>query len=191
MKKSFSIYLAVLVLLNLSIFSAPLLLSLEKQSLAKPIYSLFSYLCHQYVYRSYCFSWQFPYVKSCALTNETVLLSSINGEVKEVSYNKKDVGVVRGEIVEKANERLFKFPVCSRDLGFYLSLLITALLYKRYFKEQGKPKIIYLVVALLLFVIDGGLQLLTNYEATNGFRFIDGFLAGFFASLYIIPGYFE
>jgi len=104
-----------------------------------------------------------------------------------------------------------QMPVCSRCFGFYLGMLVAALLFPAFRKidEKRIPHIVWLIAACAPMGIDGGSQLAAQAlnmpvlywlhvfglnESMNWIRFITGLLAGGAISFYAIPilnGLFE
>ncbi|MEW5937629.1 MAG: DUF2085 domain-containing protein [Candidatus Thermoplasmatota archaeon] len=68
-----------------------------------------------------------------------------------------------------------QMPYCARCTAVFASLPLGLLLYF-VFRRPLNP--LWLIVALVPLGIDGGLQLLTDYESTNIVRAITGSLAG-------------
>lgn len=67
-----------------------------------------------------------------------------------------------------------KFPICSRCTGELVGIIISFCFYKVY-----KFKIITLIIFMIPMILDGGVQLVTNYESNNTKRFLTGFLFGY------------
>ncbi|MDO8554835.1 MAG: DUF2085 domain-containing protein, partial [Candidatus Micrarchaeota archaeon] len=98
----------------------------------------------------------------------------------------------------KGNEG-FKFPICSRDIGIYLAMLLGGLYCYKTKKIDSKevPPSIWLVLALIPLGIDGTTQLISNfgislpviglYESTNLIRLITGLISGTVLPFYIFP----
>ncbi|MGQ9586946.1 MAG: DUF2085 domain-containing protein [Thermoplasmata archaeon] len=89
-----------------------------------------------------------------------------------------------GECHQIANRSYFlngnQMPFCARDLGLFLGLAI-GFGFLTFYRYKLHP-----FVALVGFVplgIDGGAQLLTDYESTNMLRMATGVVAGIAASL--------
>ncbi|HIJ00395.1 MAG: hypothetical protein PWQ88_654 [Candidatus Methanomethylophilaceae archaeon] len=68
-----------------------------------------------------------------------------------------------------------QMPICARDagivFGLFLGFLISGLLKRRV------PWVVVLIM-LVPILLDGGTQLVTNYESTNFIRLITGLLSG-------------
>jgi len=90
-----------------------------------------------------------------------------------------------------------KFPVCTRDLAFYLFFLVGTITYPFFPKpnpskprgidSKSVPSILWLVLASVPMAIDGGTQFLGWRESTNLFRLLTGSLLGFVCAYYLIP----
>jgi len=90
----------------------------------------------------------------------------------------------------------YKMPVCARDVGIYVAMLLGALAYPlmRDINDRRVYHAIYLIIAIIPIGFDGGLQLGSDigilpfaYESTNLIRLITGGIAGFASSIYAIP----
>lgn len=68
-----------------------------------------------------------------------------------------------------------QMPFCSRDLGLFLGLAFGFGI-ATFFFIQLNP--MWLLVGLIPMGLDGGLQLVTEYESTNPLRLITGIVAG-------------
>ncbi len=173
-------YLAVTFILAASMFVVPFVAFSDEES-ASALYGVFSPLCHQKLSRSHCIFRD------------------------ELGYYISDCTPQEGEFIPNDSELIsaeqngnigYKFPVCSRDVGLYLSLFFGALVYPliRKIEDNRLPPAIYLIIAILPLALDGTVQFVTDlgllpfvYESTNAIRFFTGALAGFASSFYIIP----
>lgn len=90
----------------------------------------------------------------------------------------------------------YKLPVCARDIGIYVGLLLGAILYSlvRDLDDKTPFHPIFLLLAIVPLGLDGTIQLLSEtgalpflYESTNLIRLATGLLAGGVASFFIIP----
>jgi len=83
----------------------------------------------------------------------------------------------------------YTFPVCTRDLTFYLFFLLGAIAFPLTGKADTRdmPDLWLLVFAAVPMAIDGGTQLLGWRESTNTLRFITGAIIGFACAYYLIP----
>ncbi len=174
------IYMSFFIILLGAIFLTPLL-SFSMDMGAS--YNAFSYTCHQKISRSQClFSDGKGYwIGDCTPQNGTFVDTLSDRTQIKVQY-----GDVTG----------FKLPVCARDIGLYLSMLIGGLVYPfvRRLDDRYVYPAIYLVIAMVPIGIDGTVQLVSDigllpfvYESTNEMRLITGFIAGFVAAFYAIP----
>jgi uncharacterized membrane protein len=90
-----------------------------------------------------------------------------------------------------------KFPVCTRDLAFYLFFLVGTITYPFFPKpnpskprgidSKSVPSMLWLVLASVPMAIDGGTQFLGWRESTNLLRLLTGSLLGFVCAYYLIP----
>jgi uncharacterized membrane protein len=83
----------------------------------------------------------------------------------------------------------YAFPVCSRDVGIYLSALLSGILIFFLKKTDGGevPNPIWFILALVPIALDGGTQLIGLRESTNFLRLLTGAIAGFAFSFYCVP----
>lgn len=148
---------------------------------AKGLYSAFSPTCHQKISRSLClFEGNGTWLGDCT-AQAGVYVPNDRLNVSET---------ISGALG-------YKFPVCARDIGIYLFMLIGAIAYPFVFKLDEKRILppILLIIAILPLAIDGTVQLLSDigigpfigYESTNLLRLITGGMAGFAVSFYVIP----
>jgi len=68
-----------------------------------------------------------------------------------------------------------QLPFCARDLGIFIGLVLGLALA---FVIKVRPALLLVILGLVPMAMDGGLQLLTNYESTNPMRLVTGALAG-------------
>jgi uncharacterized membrane protein len=183
MEKATVAYLAYMLFFALllgGIFATPLLAFSHDMSAS---YTAFSYTCHQKISRSLCvFSDGKGYwVGDCTPQNGTFV---------DTVGDREQIREAYGSVVG------YKMPVCSRDIGLYLSMFIGGLAYPfvRRIKDRYVYPAIYLVIALVPLGIDGTVQLLSDlgllpfmYESTNELRLITGAIAGIAAAFYAIP----
>lgn len=101
------------------------------------------------------------------------------GVLPHVMYRIGDV-----ECHQLANRSYFingnQMPFCARDLGIFVGLAAGFGLVSFY---PFRPNPFYLLLGLVPMGIDGGLQLVTEYESTNPLRLATGALAGLSLSL--------
>jgi uncharacterized membrane protein len=177
----YGIYVGLL-LVFLALIAITPFLAFSNLPLAKSLYGGFSFTCHQKISRSLClFEGTGLSIGDCTPQNGTFVPND---------------GVILSEVRNGVTG--FKFPVCARDIGIYLAMLLGALAYPLFFK-LGEKKMLpasILIAALIPIGIDGTVQLLSDvglnllgfpYESTNLIRLLTGGLAGFVASFYIIP----
>lgn len=174
----FGTYIAILLLLNGLIFITPVIAhSSEKDSIV--FYEAFSLTCHQKLSRSLCF-FEDNSVSDCTRQGKGY-----------VPADQKLLGIEKNGIMG------YKFPVCSRDIGLYLGMLVGALAYPLFWKIESRRMLpaIVLIIGAAPFALDGTLQLVTsifpgiigNYESTNAIRMATGMIAGGVASVFVIP----
>jgi uncharacterized membrane protein len=75
-----------------------------------------------------------------------------------------------------------QMPFCARDLGVFVGLvagMALALL------TSARPSPLLVALGFLPLALDGGWQLLTDYESSNALRLLTGILAGMSAAMLI------
>ncbi len=161
-------------------FVTPYLAFKEDMSQA---YKIFGYTCHQKISRSQCLV-QDPnsmWIADCTWQGAGFVESPDDRVQSRVSMD---------------GATGYKIPVCARDVGLYLGMLIGALTYplSRDIKETKMFNPIFLFLAIAPLALDGTVQLVSEmsflpfvYESTNTIRLATGLLAGIAASYYAIP----
>ncbi|MFA5108158.1 MAG: DUF2085 domain-containing protein [Candidatus Micrarchaeia archaeon] len=177
------IYLICMLAINALIFMPPLLVANEQENLASSAYFAWSFTCHQLDTRSLCYYEAGFLVRDCDGAN--------TGQKTEIIFSKSCLndGVGAGSAKCTASDIGYKFPVCARDFGIYLSMLIGGIIYPLVKKanEQNWPHPIWLVLAMVPIAIDGSGQFLGFWESTNTMRLLTGGIIGIVMSFYIIP----
>ncbi len=167
MKLGYKIYIAILALFTLPILITPLLAA-SGNPVAPGLYWFYGLTCHQMVSRAICY---FPGagISDCTESSELVPYRIFQ--------------------VEKGRMEGYAFPVCSRDIGIYLSALFSGILafFLKKADESEVPNPIWFMLALVPIAIDGGTQLIGLRESTNFLRLLTGAIAGFAFSFYCIP----
>ena len=175
----FGIYVAFLVIF-VGLMAYTPYLAFADEAAANSLYSGFSLTCHQKISRSQCV-FANGAIGDC--TNQSGVYIPDDQRVLSVEKN----GVVG-----------YKFPVCSRDVGLYLFMLIGAIIYLFIFRLDNRKVLhpAFLVLAILPLAMDGGLQFLSDvgldllgfpYESTNLMRMITGGIAGIAVTFYALP----
>ncbi|TFG67847.1 MAG: DUF2085 domain-containing protein, partial [Methanomassiliicoccus sp.] len=89
-----------------------------------------------------------------------------------------------GECHQLADRSYFingnQMPFCARDLGLFIGLAIGSGIVTFY---RYKIHPILVLIGLVPLALDGGVQLLTDYESNNTLRMITGFIAGLVLAL--------
>ena len=147
-------------------------------------YKIFSYTCHQKLSRSICL------FKNDAgnmwLSDCTTQTGSFISDAQDRLRIDAFVNDIKG----------YKVPVCARDIGLYLGLLLGGLCYPLMFELNSRQILPtkYLLIALIPMGIDGTTQLISElgvlpyvYESTNMLRLATGLIAGIAAAIYAIP----
>ncbi len=166
--KGYAIYMALVILLTIPILVAPLIAE-SKPAVFTEIQSYYSPLCHQLTSRSLCYFPEKGTIGDC--------FSSLS-----FSESKQEMVTTNGAVG-------YKFPVCSRDIGIYLFMLIGGVIFAFRNKLDSKeiPPAIWLIAALIPIGIDGGGQIIGLWESTNLIRLITGAIAGVAVPFYLIP----
>lgn len=164
------VYLVVMLLFNALIWATPLL-SAAQSPYAQPMYTAFSYTCHQLDSRSLCY---FPNGAN-AIGDCTVQDGLLHFD--------------RNTMVAKDGMIGYKIPVCARDVGIYGAMLLAGLIWPFVRKPWSRrwPWIGWLVLALLPTAIDGTTQLLGWRESTNLLRLWTGLAMGLGMAFFLIP----
>ncbi|MBD3209873.1 DUF2085 domain-containing protein [Candidatus Micrarchaeota archaeon] len=176
----YAVYALFFFLLAGSILATPLLAFSCDMEFS---YEIFSYTCHQKLSRSLC------------VFNEGAgyWIDDCTPQTGEYITGMADRFTIR---VEENGATGYKLPVCSRDTGLYMALLLGALLYPlaREIKDKKIPPAIFLIIAIVPIAIDGSLQIITElgvapfvYESSNLIRMVTGGAAGLVSSFYAIP----
>ncbi len=89
-----------------------------------------------------------------------------------------------GECHQLADRSYFingnQMPFCARDLGLFIGLVLGSGIVTFY---RYKIHPVFVLIGLLPIALDGGVQMLTDYESNNTLRMITGFIAGFVLAL--------
>lgn len=67
-----------------------------------------------------------------------------------------------------------KFPICARCTGELIGMIFSPFIFHLY-----NPSIIYNLVLMIPMILDGSIQLLTNYKSNNLKRFFTGLFFGY------------
>ncbi|HEX54725.1 MAG: DUF2085 domain-containing protein [Candidatus Altiarchaeales archaeon] len=84
-----------------------------------------------------------------------------------------------------------KLAVCARCTGMYSGFVIAAILFPlfRGIDCEEIPNPWFLIISLIPMALDGGIQLITDYESNNMLRFITGLIFGYTSIFYLLPIY--
>lgn len=181
-KLFYGIFTTVMAIVTFLIFYTPYL-AFNGDKLANSLYNPgFSWACHQKISRSLCLfraSSGNYYIADCLKQTNTYVAN--DNKILTATNENGDIG--------------YKMPVCARDVGIYVAMLIASLAYPfiRKLDIDELPPGIFLLLSFIPIGVDGGLQLLSelhlfgNYESTNLIRLITGAIAGFVMTFYIFP----
>ncbi|MBU1886544.1 MAG: DUF2085 domain-containing protein [Candidatus Micrarchaeota archaeon] len=147
------------------------------------LYDAFGQTCHQKLSRSLC-------VMSDSDSFWIADCTPQNGEYVKGLSDRKPITVSGDGYIG------YKIPVCARDIGLYVAMLLGGAIYPivRDMKDKRMYPVIYLLLAMVPIALDGGIQFISDagfvafaYESTNLIRLITGGIAGVVASIYAIP----
>jgi len=180
----------ILIFLYVGIpFLAPVLMKVGASGPAKVIYSAYSYVCHQFAFRSwFLFGEQIAYPRA-----EAGVAGLINYQ-QATGLNGYDLLSARAFV---GNAQLgYKVALCERDVAIYGGILLFGLLFA-VLRRKIKP--IHLVVWILIGIVpiglDGFSQLISQLplnlipmrESTPILRVITGGLFGFLTAWFAYP----
>ncbi len=164
--------LVALILFNGLILLTPLVAS-QDAGVGNLLYIAFAPTCHQLTSRSLC-----------------LFKSGGNGQLSIGDCMQSDVlSLTRANTVVRGDETGYKFPVCARDMGIYLAMLLGMLILPFIWKIEGEewPNKWILVAAAVPIGIDGTTQLFGFRESSNFLREITGFIIGIVLPFYLVP----
>ena len=167
----FLIFIIGIGIFDFLIFITPIMAMLGMNEITDGLYFGFSFTCHQLNSRSLCL-----------FENQTI--ASCTEYKQKVDYAKTNY-------VIKENKIGYKFPVCSRDIGIYFSMLLGAIVFgiinRKNLNTTKIPPIIFLILAMVPIGIDGLGQLIGLWESSNFIRLLTGFIIGIVSPFYAIP----
>lgn len=170
-----AVYIAFLLFMlafNALIFIVPYLAS-QGSAAAGALYAAFSPTCHQLTSRSEC-----------------LFISKQSGSMYIGDCMESDLlSYTRTTIVDYGDRIGYKLPVCARDVGIYLSMLLGLLLlpFLQRIESDEWPNKWILVAACIPIGIDGTTQLFGLRESSNTLRIITGVIVGIVLPFFILP----
>jgi uncharacterized membrane protein len=176
-KVAYAGYIAILAVFVGIIFITPILAASQDMG---GVYKALAFTCHQKISRSICIFTD-GRIADCLAQNGTFVTGSSDRTAIEVHEDS-----IAG----------FKMPVCARDVGLYVAMLIGGLAYPflRKLDSTTLYPAVFLVIAIVPLGIDGTVQLVSElgflpfvYESSNLIRLLTGIIAGFAASMYAVP----
>ncbi len=190
MKPVYILYVLVMAAIVGTIATTPLLALHGYGDLASLSYNAYVPTCHQWIYRSSCifYDGNDHWIGDCITGNATISTEFTNAPKTwdgEFYYSRDQIGRNRAEKVEYGNTIGYKFPNDTRNIGLYLSMLITGVVLPFVWKKPFVPPAVFLVLGILPLAIDGSGQFIDLWESTNLIRFATGVIAGIMASIYI------
>ncbi|MEW6721750.1 MAG: DUF2085 domain-containing protein [Candidatus Micrarchaeota archaeon] len=185
------LYLLGLAVLVGTIAITPLLALHGPKELAALSYNLYAPTCHQWIFRSSCVFYDGTEhrVGDCITGDKARITTEFTAARKDwdgaFEYGRDQIGRNRAEKVEYGDAVGYKFPNDTRNIGVYLSMLLSGLVLPSIWKRPEVPHVAFLVLAILPLAVDGTGQFLEFWESTNPVRFATGTLAGAAASAYV------
>lgn len=170
-------------------FLAPVLMKVGAPAPAKVIYRAYSYVCHQFAFRSwFLFGDQIAYPRAEAGVTGLVSFQQATG------INGEDLLAARAFI---GNAELgYKVAFCERDVAMYTGILIFGLAFSL-LRRKIKPLhwILWIIIAIVPIGLDGFSQLISQpplslipfRESTPELRVLTGLLFGFFTAWFGYP----
>lgn len=166
-------------------FAAPILMNAGQESLARPIYALYGFACHQLPFRSwFLFGEQSFYPRASADIEGVQTFQQASG-LDEASGDPRDLLAMRDFI---GNETMgYKVAYCQRDIAIYGAMLLFGILYVAT-GRRIKPLhwLLWIAIGIAPIALDGFSQLLSQppfnlweyRESTPLLRSLTGFLFG-------------
>ncbi len=170
-KLPYILALVALLLFNGLIFITPFVAS-QDAGAGAILYTAFAPTCHQLTSRSTC------------------LYKSNDGKMGIGDCMQSNaLSFTHANTVVRGDETGYKFPVCARDVGIYLAMLVGTILlpFVQKMESEGWPNKWILVAAAVPIALDGGTQLLGFRESSNLLRIITGAIVGVVLPFYIVP----
>ncbi|TAK11524.1 MAG: DUF2085 domain-containing protein [Anaerolineae bacterium] len=171
-------------------FLAPVLMNAGLPGLARPIYGVYSFTCHQLAFRSwFLFGEQPAYPRAAANVDGLATFGEVSG------LNEDDLLAARGFI---GNEQVgYKVGYCQRDVAIYAAMLAFGLIYAATKKRiPALPWWLWILIGMGPIGIDGFSQLLSQIpgwpfwvyrESTPFLRTLTGAIFGFTTAWFGFP----
>src|SRR3989338_3829457 len=191
-QKWYYVYLAIMLLLNLTIILTPIFAHLNLYNEASFFYNFYVPTCHQWIYRSMCVFDNYSIgdcIEQGEENNSNIFTEYTNDGIGyncTFYYSRNQIARMRAEKVERDGSVGYKFPNDARNMGIWLSMLIGGI-----YVLRRDPKVfpagIWFILAIVPLGIDGITQMLELRESTNLIRFSTGLIAGLGMAFYIYP----
>jgi uncharacterized membrane protein len=192
LSKHYLALFTVLIFIYVSVpFMAPVLMKAGLTTPANIIYRAYSYVCHQFAFRSW-----FLFGPQIAYPRVEAGISNLISYQQATGLNGLDLLAARSFI---GNEQMgYKVALCERDVAIYVGILLFGLLFALLRKKREiKPLhwIIWILIAIIPIGVDGFSQLISQpplnlipfRESTHALRVITGLLFGFFTAWFGYP----
>lgn len=195
--RGYLLYTVIVALFTIPILIAPFLAP-SNPGLFATVHAAYAPVCHQLTSRSICYFPDAGGVGDCFASGEfntshdSIVIRAgtggTDGDAGVVGGDGGGSGVAGGP---DTDGRIigYKFPVCARDAGIYLFMLLGGVVFAfaRGADDKNVPPAIWFVLALVPIAIDGGGQFLGFWESVNSVRLLTGAIAGFAIPFYVIP----
>lgn len=191
--KHFMLVFNLIVLFYIGLpFLAPIFMKTGLPGLAKPIYKIYSPLCHQLAFRSwFLFGEQAVYPRALAGIEGLKTYGEVSGN------DEVDLVAARNFI---GNDQLgYKVALCQRDVAIYVAILAFGIVFSMFGKWfKPIPWYVWIMFGLVPIGLDGFSQLLSQTgwsffswlsmrESTPLFRTVTGAMFGVFTAWYGYP----
>ncbi len=192
MKLVYVAYLALMAAIVGTIAITPLMAMWGQDGLAGILYNGYAPTCHQWIYRSSCiFSDGNGYWAGDCIQKgkEALIKTEFTASEKRwdgvFQYSREQLGRNRAERVEYGNVVGYKFPVDTRSLGIYFSMLAAGAVLPFIWKKAFFPNKLVFLAGILPVAVDGTGQMFGLWESTNLVRLLAGLAAGATASVFV------
>lgn len=170
-------------------FLAPVLMSAGYQAPANSIYKVYSFVCHQFAFRSW-----FIYGEQPAYPRQAAGVDSLVPYGIATGLDEADELTARQFV---GNDQVgYKIALCERDVAIYGGILLFGLIFSTTGRRiKALPWYLWLLIGIMPIAIDGFSQLLSQpplgffpyRESTPLLRTVTGFLFGFSTAWFGYP----
>ncbi|HVO41761.1 MAG TPA: DUF2085 domain-containing protein [Aggregatilineales bacterium] len=190
-------YMLLLVAIYVGVpFTAPVMMRIGWTEPAYTIYTMYSFVCHQYAFRSwFLFGEQPVYPRAAANLTDLKSFESYSTEINQGNSSPVDLTQWDRPLIDTARAFVgdtkmgYKVAFCERDVAIYGGFLIGGLIFAiPYVRRRLRPVPLWLygLLGIVPIGIDGFSQLLSEpplmfwaqRESTPAFRTLTGLLFG-------------